>query len=159
VRWYQATRATPLRCCCPSAGARGSSTKTLESGAGAPALGEPELLTGWAKAQDASGAIYYFNADTGSARWEAPLARPSVPPPSVPPPSEPPPPSALLQQESSLPPPAVPPPAMLQSAAPSKAALGGGWKEVRTSDGNIYYHDEATGESRWEKPDAVNGNI
>ena len=42
-----------------------------------------------------------------------------------------------------------------QAAKPAAAAAVSEWKEFKSPDGRKYYHNKATGESKWTLPDSL----
>jgi len=58
----------------------------------------------------------------------------------------------MVDQEAPPPPPGPPPP-----PPPGDDILMAGWREVAHDDGEIYYFNDDTGESQWEKPLANGG--
>ena len=100
-----------------------------------PLLPPVQLPEGWEVLTDAEGDNYYFNSRTGETSWSAPT--PAQPSPRVPLPvggARPPPPAA-----------SAPPP-------PADAPLPAGWEALTDEDGDVYYHNEATGAVSWDRP-------
>ncbi|KAK9795587.1 hypothetical protein WJX73_010842 [Symbiochloris irregularis] len=109
------------------------------AGATAPASGTATSAAKpkWSEHKSPAGRLYWYNRETGKSTWERPAdlqgpsqAKPSTPVPSTPTPGT--------------------PAAAAAAAAPAAAS---GWKEFTAPDGRKYYHNKATGESKWTLPD------
>ena len=97
--------------------------------ASAPPPVAPAPATHWREVSSADGRTYYHNQRTNETAWQRPAEMDPPRPPSSPPPPPPP-----------------PPPPMAPMPPPSD------WKEVRSSDGRTYYHNQRTNETAWQRP-------
>ena len=92
------------------------------------------------------------------------MVAPPPPPPTGPqsPPGAPPPPGSAQPPPGAPPPPAraaslLPqlPEALPAPGTPDLSALLPGWRVIATDDGEPYYYNDSTGETRWGRPQAL----
>jgi outer membrane protein assembly factor BamB len=113
------------------------------------------LLPGWAEATDpGTGEIYYFNEETGESGWERPTALDNVEDEDDTPQEEE---DAVAFENEATP--LVEQgfesvdPELLETEAGDPMALLPGWAEATDpGTGEIYYFNEETGDSGWERP-------
>jgi len=87
-----------------------------------------DLQPGWVKIMSETGQPYYWHEQSGKTQWEAPLKQQSQP--KVPPP----PPQIPKEDPDTLP---------------------SGWQKVTAADGKVYYWNEQTNVTQWERPVAT----
>jgi ankyrin repeat protein len=88
----------------------------------------PALPAGWEECPVGDGTVYYYNTVSGESVWERPVGQ-----------------SESTEQETSA---AVGNDSSVESVSNEASA----WQECDDGYGNMYYYNEATGESNWEKP-------
>ena len=133
-----------VRCCRRN----GGGSDNVSAG-GAPAVAQLEMstvkthenpmrssglstLSAWRVERDADGNLYFWNEETGNSQWERPEGF-----------------SASGGETRK------------DTAADAAAAHGGGsrhsrtWSQEHTEDGHVYYVNQETGASQWERPEGV----
>jgi len=98
------------------------------------------LALGWEALQDPnSGREYYYNSQTGETAWDKPMIRQEEP-------------SVSVTDDSN--------PVAISDTAEEKP-LPDGWTSLTDeSSGRVYFYNEGTGETSWEKPvGSVEGNL
>ena len=102
---------------------------------------ESEEHPEWEEVDDGEGNKYYYNKVTGESRWEKPLALLRA---------------ALAFQTGT--------PQNVKTDAPADNADADEkeeteWEEINDGDGNQYYYNNVTGESRWDLPTGVRARL
>ncbi|GBG30328.1 F-box/LRR-repeat protein 2 [Hondaea fermentalgiana] len=82
----------------------------------------------WVEYQDDEGRIYYYNAVTQQAQWEKPQGFDE---------------QWLKDQDAQ---------ALTARSSRVRTARASDWAELRDEHGNLYYWNERTGETQWDKP-------
>ncbi len=130
----------------------GGATGDAGAGAGAPAVAQLEMstvkthenpmrssglstLSAWSVERDADGNPYFWNEETGDSQWERP--------------------EGFLASGGD-----TGKDAAAAATAGGGAAAGDGrhsrtWSQEHTEDGHVYYVNEETGASQWERPEGV----
>ena len=93
----------------------------------------------WEEADDGEGNKYYYNKVTGESRWEKPLSLMRA--------------ALAFQSRTSQ---NVEPNVVTDNA---DAEHETDWEEINDEDGNKYYYNNATGESRWDLPTGVRARL
>mgnify|MGYP001288689727 CR=1 FL=1 len=113
----------------PRSQAEGGEAEAQADGVPQAAAEEGPLPAGWEEVADGD-RMYYYNSQTGESLWERPKA-----------------PRASAAEAGAA--------GSEGGAVPRQgsATLPAGWEEVVEPSGQVYYYNEATGESRWEQPE------
>lgn len=115
-------------------------TNGTDSAVAEGAAQESEEDPEWEEADDGEGNKYYYNKVTGESRWEKPVALVRA--------------ALAFQSGTSQ--------NTETNAAPDNADAEHEeteWEEINDEDGNQYYYNNVTGESRWDLPTGVRARL